>query len=216
MKMKACIFDLDGTLLDSMGVWEQIDMDFLTKRGLAVPPDYINAIASRSFSEAAEYTIAHFGLPDSADQLIREWYDMAVYAYGHMVPLKPCAREYLALLRKHRVRLGIATSLPAGLYEPALRNHGILEWFDVICSTDEVVCGKTKPDVYLLTAEKLGVNPADCMVFEDIPQAVQSAKDAGMAVYGVYDEASKKHWTWIQKTADGTIYDFKDAPLPAT
>ncbi|WZL79327.1 HAD family phosphatase [Eubacteriales bacterium mix99] len=211
--MKASIFDLDGTLLDSMGVWEQIDMDFLTKRGLDVPPDYINAIASRSFSEAAEYTIERFNLPESMGQLIREWYDMAVYAYGHTVPLKSCAREYLTLLRKHRVRLGIATSLPAGLYEPVLRNHGILEWFDVICSTDEAGCGKTKPDVYLLTAEKLGVAPGDCMVFEDIPQAVQSAKDAGMTVYGVYDDASKKDWTWIQKTADGAIYDFKNAPL---
>ncbi|HBG76215.1 MAG TPA: HAD family phosphatase, partial [Clostridiales bacterium] len=65
----------------------------------------------------------------------------------------------------------------------------------------------------LLTAEKLGVAPGDCMVFEDIPQAVQSAKDAGMTVYGVYDDASKKDWTWIQKTADGAIYDFKNAPL---
>lgn len=212
--MKAYIFDLDGTLLDSMGVWEQIDVDFLTKRGFAVPPDYINAICSRSFREAAAYTIQRFGLPDSVDDLLREWNGMAVHAYGHTVPLKPYAREYLAALKRRGVKLGIATSLPAVLYEPALRNHGIAGLFDAICSTDEVEHGKTRPDVFLLAARKLRVAPEECVVFEDIPQAIRSAKQAGMMVYGVYDKSSKEQWPLIRQTADGALYDFRSAPLP--
>ncbi|HBD85883.1 MAG TPA: HAD family hydrolase [Clostridiales bacterium] len=212
--MNAYIFDLDGTLLDSMDVWEQIDIDFLIKRGFEVPPDYINAVCARSFTEAAVYTIERFDLPDSVDDLLREWNGMAVYAYGHTVPLKPYAREYLAALREREFKLGIATSLPAAPYEPALHNHGIIELFDAICSTDEVAYGKTKPDVFLLAARKLGASTAECVVFEDIPQAIRSAKQAGMTVYGIYDESSKAHWALIQEITDGVFYDFRDAPLP--
>lgn len=212
--MKAYIFDLDGTLLDSMGVWEQIDVDFLEKRGIAVPPDYIGEICARSFPEAARYTIERFGLSDSVEDLLGEWNDMAVYAYSHTVPLKPYAREYLKALKERGAKLGIATSLPVVLYEPALRNHDIQSLFDAVCSTDEVQHGKTKPDVFLLAAQKLGISPENCIVFEDIPEAALSAKAAGMTVYAVYDEASAAHWSYIQEMADGALLDFRDAPLP--
>ena len=212
--MKAYIFDLDGTLLNSMGVWEQIDVDFLSKRGFDVPEDYINAICSRSFPEAARYTIERFNLPDSVADLLNEWNAMAAYAYGHTVPLKPNALGYLTTLKNRGAKLAIATSLPAALYEPALQNHGIMDLFDVICSTDEVAFGKTKPDVFILTAQKLGVPPEMCIVFEDIVQAMQSAKQAGMTVYDVFDQSSSEQWETIKKTADGVICDFKDAPLP--
>ena len=212
--MRAYIFDLDGTLLDSMGVWAHIDAAFLSERGLDVPEDYIDAVSARSFPEAARYTLERFGLPDSVDALLREWNAMAAHAYGHTVPLKPNALAYLTALKGRGARLAIATSLPAALYVPALENHGITGLFDVICSTDEVSCGKTHPDVFLLTARRLGVPPEACVVFEDILEAVQSAKRAGMTVYGVYDAASSVQWKHIEKEADGVIYDFRDGPLP--
>jgi HAD superfamily hydrolase (TIGR01509 family) len=212
--VRCYLFDLDGTLLDSMGIWERIDVDFLTMRGLEVLPDYIEAISSMSFPESARYTVDRFGLPESADDLLREWNSMALDAYSHTVPLKPHAKEYLRALMRRGVRLGVATSLPAVLYEAALRNHGIMEWFEVICSTDEVDSGKTKPDVFLLAAAKLGVDPGDCLVFEDSPEAMESAKRAGMTVYGVYEEAFKEQWPLIQQIADGVITDFRTAPLP--
>ena len=157
--IKSYIFDLDGTLLDSMNIWEQIDIAFLSKRGIDVPPDYINEICSRSFPEAAKYTIERFNLPDSVDDLLYEWDDMAVHAYGSTVQLKPNALKYLVSLKNCGAKLAIATSLPAVLYKPVLKNHGIMDLFDVVCSTDEVNYGKTKPDVFLLTAKKLGVLP---------------------------------------------------------
>ena len=212
--MNAYIFDLDGTLLDSMNVWEQIDVDFLSKRGFDVPEDYFDAVGSLSFQEAAEYTIERFNLPDTVDNLLVEWNSMAVYAYVNTVPLKPNALEYLTALKNRGAKLAIATSLPAALYEPVLRNHGIMELFDVVCSTDEVTHGKTRPDVFILAAQRLGVAPEMCVVFEDILQAMQSARRAGMTVYGVYDDSSSEHWEAIKKTADGVIYDFKDAPIP--
>jgi len=213
--MKAYIFDLDGTLLDSMGVWEQLDIDFLKKRGITVPPDYMNAVSPMTPYEAAAYTVKRFALPDSIDGLMREWNDMAAYAYGNTVQMKPYAKEYLMTLRERGAKLAVATSLSAELCGPALRNNGIDNFFDVICRTDEAGCGKSCPDVFLLTAQKLGVSPGDCLVFEDILAAVKSAKSAGMSVCAVYDKTSANDWEEIKKTADYAIDDFRGAPLPA-
>jgi HAD superfamily hydrolase (TIGR01509 family) len=212
--MKACIFDLDGTLLDSMGLWLDIDIEFLERRGHVAPEDYAVCISSMSFSEAATYTIERFGLQDSVEGLLSEWNRMAAYAYGNTVQMKPYAKEYLLALLKRGVKLGIATSGVPELFEPALLNHGIYDWFDAICDAGEVGCGKSRPDIFLLAAKRLGFKPCDCTVFEDILAAVKSAKSAGMTVYGVYDGSSENDWEEIKQIADGVIYDFQDAPLP--
>lgn len=214
MKIQAVIFDLDGTLIDSMGVWEKIDVEFLTKRGFTVPPDYISKISAYSFQEAAEYTIERFHLPETVDALIQEWNERARFEYTNNIFLKPYAKDYIMSLKSANVKLAIATSLPCELYEPALENNGILDYFDVICSVDEVKRGKEFPDIFLYTAEKLKVRSEHCLVFEDVLQAVKSAKLAGMSVYGVYDDSSKAHWDEIKCIADGHVYDFHNAPMP--
>jgi len=210
--MKAYIFDLDGTLFDSLDVWHKIDIDFLQKRGIAVPPDYYKEITAMTFDESADYTIRRFGLSDSIDELKQEWIDMAEYAYGHTVQMKPYAKEYIKMLKSRGEKLAIATSLFSNLLELALNNHGIYDYFDVICTTEEAGYGKSRPDVFLLTAKKLGVEPCDCIVFEDILEAVKSAKSIGMTVCGVYDKSSQADWEEIKKNADYTIFDFENLP----
>src|SRR5450759_1523760 len=150
---KAAIFDLDGTLIDSMGVWEDIDIDFLAKRHLSVPEGYISEISAKSFKEAAEYTISLFGLKERAEDIIEEWNQMAIDEYSHHVPLKPYAKEYLLFLKGQGIKLGVATALPKVLYEPVLKNNGIYALFDAFASTDEVVHWKGSPDIYLLAAK---------------------------------------------------------------
>ena len=211
--IQAAIFDLDGTILDSMGVWSRIDEQFLARRGFAVPPDYAAAIAGRSFVETALYTITRFGLPDSADDLMREWSAMAADEYAHHVCLVPHAADYLRRLYAAGIRLAIATALTETLYRPCLENNGVYELFDVFCSTDEVGCGKSQPDVFLLAAKRLCVPPAQCLVFEDILPAVLSAKAAGMYVCGVYEPFSAHHRPAIEQAADQYITGFAEAPL---
>jgi len=196
-----------------MGVWDQIDIDFLAKRGIELPSDYMNAISSMTYHEAAVYTIKRFSLQDSVDGLKREWNDMAAYAYGNTVRMKPYAKEYLTALRERGAKLAIATSLFPELCDPVLRNNGIGNLFHAVCNTNELGCGKSRPDVFLLAAEKIGVKPEDCLVFEDILAAVKSAKSAGMGVCAVYDKTSENDWAEIKKTADYAIVDFRDAPL---
>jgi beta-phosphoglucomutase-like phosphatase (HAD superfamily) len=213
MKMldfKAAIFDLDGTLLDSMWVWEKIDVDFLAKRRLTVPDKYAQEICSMSFKEIADYTIALFGLKESAADLMAEWNGMAIDEYSHHVRLKPYAKEYLLFLKELGIKLGTATALPKVLYEPVLRNNGVYELFDAFCSTDEVNCGKESPNIYLLAAKKLNVLPGDCVVFEDVLPAIKGIIAAGMQAYGVYDHYSKHEQAQIREMAKGYIRDFTE------
>ena len=117
---KGAIFDLDGTLLDSMGVWDQVDVDFLAKRGFEVPDDYMQKVAAMQFRQIAEYTIARFNLSDTPEALMEEWDHMARVMYSTVVEAKPHAREYLAML-KARGETGrgyiIATDVARAGYE---------------------------------------------------------------------------------------------------
>jgi HAD superfamily hydrolase (TIGR01509 family) len=214
MKIDAVIFDLDGTLIDSMWLWKKIDQDFLNRRGIEVPPDYMEAVCVLSYLDAAVYTISRFGLRESVDAVIHEWFDLAVYEYERHITLKPYVREYLSLLKERGFKLGVATGSTQALYRPALENNQIRPFFDVVCSVEEVARGKDHPDLFLHTARKLMADPSRCLVFDDALQAVRSAKSAGMTVYGVYDEIYKENWEEIRRIADGVIHDFHEAPLP--
>ena len=210
LDFKAAIFDLDGTLIDSMGVWEDIDIDFLAKRHLSVPEGYISEISAKSFKEAAEYTISLFGLKERAEDIIEEWNQMAIDEYSHHVPLKPYAKEYLLFLKGQGIKLGVATALPKVLYEPVLKNNGIYALFDALASTDEVVHGKGSPDIYLLAAKKLGVPPCDCIAFEDVLAGIQGIVLARMQAYGVYDKYSSHEQVQIQELSKRYIYSFAE------
>ncbi|MFV0528210.1 MAG: HAD family hydrolase [Lachnospiraceae bacterium] len=210
IEYQGAIFDLDGTLLDSMKVWEEIDIEFLGNRGVRVPPEYIAAITPMTFQEAAAYTIRRFGFEERPDDLIREWNTMAKEKYATQIPLKANARNYLTYLKAQGIRLAVATALPQELYVPALANNGITSLFDAYANVNEVAHGKGYPDVYLLAAERLCLSASECMVFEDIYEAIQGAKAGGFCTIGVYDDAAASDWEQILKSADRCIRDFAE------
>ena len=168
MRFRAALFDMDGTLIDSMGVWAHVDEVFFMRRGIPLPEDYARSIAGLSFRQTGEYTKARFQLPESVDDILREWHELCESAYVNDVPLKPHAAEYLKKLRGEGVRLAVATALPERLYRPALLRTGVLSLFDAFASTDEAGESKRSGDVYRLAARRLGVEPAEFVVFEDI------------------------------------------------
>ena len=210
---RGAIFDLDGTLLDSMHVWTDVDNEFLRGRGFDVPADYAESIAHLSFDGCARYTIARFGLPDTPEELMDEWNRMAFTAYATTVPLKPHAGEYLRHLKATGARLAVATSLPPNFREPVLRRLGVFDLFDALCSVDDVGhVAKDRPDVYLYAAERIGVAPRDCTVFEDILAGIRAVKSAGMTAWAMYDASSQSQWRDIRAAADGVMHDFDEAP----
>lgn len=207
---KAAIFDMDGTLIDSMYVWEKIDMDYLKMKGLCVPSDLRENIEHLSFIECACYFKKRFNLTDSVEKIMDDWNNMAYFEYSNKVELKPGAAEFLKRLKLAGIKVGLATSNCTLLLEAALKNNKVYDYFDEITQSDEVGKSKENPDIYLLAAKKLGVNPDECVVFEDILPAVKGAKKAGMKVVGVYDKSSDEYSTEIEKNADMFIYKYAE------
>jgi haloacid dehalogenase superfamily, subfamily IA, variant 3 with third motif having DD or ED len=204
------IFDLDGTVLDSMYVWEKIDYEFLSKRGFDVPQNYCEIIAPMGFYKAAEYTIERFGLSERPEDLIEEWNSLALSEYENNITLKPNVKEYLSFLKQHQIKTGVATSSHKTLFERALRKNGVYDYFDVICTTDQVKRGKGYPDIYLYTAEKLGAEPCNCVVFEDILAGIVGAKAAGMFAVAIEEKASFPDKEKLIQLSDRYISDFAD------
>lgn len=214
MEFEAAIFDLDGTLLNSMDIWEKIDVAFLQKRSLSIPADYVTEICARSFEAAAQYTIDLFGLSETASGIIEEWNEMAAHEYAYNVKLLPYTLDYLLCLKSNGIKLAVATGLPKELFLPCLENNSILGLFDILCSTDEVMFGKESPDVFELAAKKLQTAHERCIVFDDVLPAIKSAKQANMIACGVYDKYSARHRAEMERLADYYILDFKAAPFP--
>lgn len=205
---QGAIFDLDGTLLDSLHVWQSIDMAFLAKRGLTVPENYSQEISALSFRETAEYTIARFSLNERPEDVMHEWNQMAIEAYAHTVPLKPGAKDYLLYLKSQGVRLGVCTALSQKLYLPCLQNNKIYTLFDALVSTDDVHRGKHQPDAWLVCAARLGLPPQHCTAYEDVLLAMQGAKAAHMRVCAVYDQNTQQNRSAIEQVADCIIENF--------
>jgi len=208
--IQAVIFDLDGTLIDSMWMWKQIDIDYLARHGHPLPENLQDCIEGMSFSETAVYFKERFSLTDSLEVIKADWNRMAYDIYVNDVPLKPGVLEFLQFLKKQGIRTGIATSNSKELLVAVLKSLGIAECFDEIHTSCEVERGKPAPDIYLLVAEKLGVEPKACLVFEDIMQGILAGKAAGMKVCAVKDDFSVKQEAEKRATADWFIDGFED------
>lgn len=208
MKIKGVIFDLDGTLIDSMWVWDQVDKDFLGARGFDVPLDYQKEIQALGFYETACYTIDRFGLKERPEDIIKEWNDMAQRTYHKEVKIKPYSRELLVRLREQGIRLGVATASYASLFTECLKRNNVYDLFDCFTETSEVERGKGFPDIYIKAAGKLGCSPEECLVFEDIHKGILGAKAGGFCTVGVFDEKSADSWAEIQRDSDYAIQGF--------
>jgi HAD superfamily hydrolase (TIGR01509 family) len=206
--IKGVIFDLDGTLLDSMHVWDKIDHIFLAERGIELPDDYQQAIAVMNCRSTAVYTIERFGLKETVDEVVAQWQGMARREYAVSLRLKPGAADYLRRLSQKGIKIALATGSGRELFEAALKNNGVYSLFDAFVTLDDVERDKCFPDIYLKAAGELGLEPSQCLVFEDILTGICSAKAAGMRVIAVYDDWSAGVRGSIEREADGFITDF--------
>ncbi|MBQ8782520.1 MAG: HAD family phosphatase [Clostridia bacterium] len=207
---KCAIFDLDGTVLDSADVWNQIDIEFFAQRGMAMPEDYGKIISPMGFQRAAEYTVATYGLSETPQEVVAVWNKMSREKFKNEVKLKPGAKEYLEHLKSRGVVLCIATASQEDMFIPALENNGIYHLFDYITTLNEVKRGKGFPDIYLKASQKAGFEVKDCVVFEDLLAGIKGAKDGGFYTVAMYDKNSKKDIEKIKNITDKLIYSFEE------
>lgn len=199
---KAVLFDLDGTLVDSMWMWKDIDMEYLGKYGITLPPELQEYIEGMSFSEVSAYFKETFKIKESLEEIKSEWVSMAKYKYTHEVPLKPGALRFLKHLKEQGIPMGIATSNSRDLLDAVLESLEIAPYFDCCMTSCEAGAGKPAPDIYLKVAELLKTEPKDCLIFEDTPAGILAGNRAGIPVCAMADENSAGRKEQILQMAD--------------
>ena len=205
---KAILFDLDGTLVDSMWMWKKIDIEFLGRYGYDCPEDLQKSIEGMSFSETAVYFKERFEIPLSLEEIKACWTQMSIDKYRYEVPLKKGVQEFLQYCKDNGLQTGIATSNGREMVDAVIDSLGIAPYLQVITTACEVNAGKPEPDIYLEVAKRLGVDPEDCVVFEDVPAGILAGKRAGMTVIAVEDDFSKGMREEKCSLADGFINDY--------
>ena len=205
---EAVIFDLDGSLVDSMWMWKAIDIEYLKGFGIKPPEDLQKQIGGRSFFETAVFFKDKFGLEDSVEKIGDDWNRMAWDKYTNEVPLKDGAFEFLSACENKGIKLGIASSNSTELIEQVLFSHNIRDKFSSVKSGTQIQKGKPAPDVYLAVANELKVSPEKCLVFEDLVDGIKAGKNAGMTVVAVSDDYSRHSDKAKRELADYYIEDY--------
>ena len=205
---KAILFDLDGTLVDSMWMWGQIDIEFLGRFGYECPEDLQKTIEGMSFSETAVYFKDRFDLPMTLDEIKECWIDMSIEKYRHEVPLKDGALEFLKYCKANGIKTAIATSNGREIVDALIDSLQIGSFLQEVITACEVNAGKPEPDIDLEAARRLSVPASDCLVFEDIPAGILAGKRAGMTVIAVEDAWSGNQDDEIRSLSDGYIQSF--------
>lgn len=210
---EAVIFDMDGSLVDSMWVWKEIDIAYLGKFHLTIPEDLQRQIEGMSFTETAVYFKERFSLPCTVEEIKADWNQMAWEMYRTRVMPKPGAIDFLEHCKEQNIKLGIATSNSRPIVDMVLKERGIAPYFSCIMTGCEAKKGKPAPDVYLLTAQQMQAAPEKCLVFEDIVSGILAGKAAGMEVCAVEDAYSAYQREEKRKLADYYIQDFREITL---
>jgi HAD superfamily hydrolase (TIGR01509 family) len=209
--LKSVIFDLDGTILDSMPVWHQADRIFLSENGIDAPADISETVKKLSIEEASAYFIQRFNLKHSHQYIINRIEQIVKEEYEFHIPLKPYTNEFLNFLDNAGIPYCIATSTYLSLAYSALNRLEIYDRFKFILTCSEIGEGKTSPLIYQKSAEMLGTLPHETAVFEDSLHCIETAANAGFYTVGVYDASSDMDSDKIKSLSSAYISTFKSA-----
>ena len=207
--IKGAIFDLDGTLLDSMFIWDTIGEEYLRSLGKEPHEDLKETFMTLTLEEAAVYYREHYGVTLSVKEIVDGVNSMVEQTYRTKVTLKPGIPEYLAWLKENGVRMCVATVTDRYLVEETLERLGVRHYFSEIFTCAEVGFGKDKPIIYQKALEHLGTEKSDTYVFEDLPFALNTAKTDGFPTVGIYDR-HEAHQDELKELADYYVLDFTD------
>lgn len=212
MRFKAAIFDLDGTLLDSMSIWHDLPRKFLLRYNVDQVIDLDGKLGVISMHNALEYLINEFSLPVTLDAAYRETWQIVEDFYCTQAEIKPGIQNILEHLQQNNIPCGVITASESGLVIPALERVGLRKYFKEIFSCSEMNTSKRTPEIFIEMSGILGVPAAETIVFEDALYAALTAKTAGYSVAAVYD-ASEKNPEKLAAAADWYLQSWEDFPL---
>lgn len=209
--MQGAIFDLDGTLLDSMPFWKDVVSIYMRKHGKTVSDEEREVIDRLSITKATKFIKETYGLSETPEEIEKDILNIIEANYKFNIPLKPYVHLLLTNLKKKGIKMCIASATPSYLIEEALLRHNIPYFFEFIITVPEVGEGKNESaKIYEKALKKLGCEKAEAYVFEDALHAVKMAKSAGFFVVGVQDAASKAHRDEIESECDLYIKNFRE------
>ena len=210
MKKRGAIFEMDGTLLDSMGMWYDIGTLYLAECGIRAREELSDILLDLSMEECADFIRRNYLPQNSALEIITGMNRVIANGYAHMVQLKAGAKNFLRALKAHNIKCAIATATDRKLCMPALKRLGILELTEVVLTCGELGTAKTEPLIYQEAARTLGIPEEETVVFEDLLTPVRTAVNAGFCTAAVYDDFSKSSWQEIKQLTDIHVYDYND------
>ncbi len=211
MRYPYAIFDMDGTLLDSMPYWRDLGARYLRSRGFTPPADLGRILAGLTMEEGAEYFRNEFGIDKTSEEIVGEVYALLQRAYAEEIQEKPGIRTFLERLKKAGVEMCIATASDAGIAEPALKRLGLWDYFSFVLDCGECGSGKNSPEIFDRAAARLGGSRENTLVFEDAYHAVCTARAAGYYVVGVRDASQGEAEAQIRAVCNAFIEDFAGA-----
>lgn len=200
--IKGAIFDLDGTILDSMPVWDNVAEMFLNSMGIKAEPGLSKIMFSMSMTEGAEFLKDSYGLDMDIDEILMGINHTIEDFYYYQVQLKKGVEQFLKDMKQAGIKMVAATSNDRQVVERALKRLNVMNYFDRIFTCTEIGTGKSKPDIYLAAAEYMGTLPKDIWIFEDALYAIKTAKNAGFRTVGVYDASSMEDLEEIEAISD--------------
>ena len=217
MRKKYAIFDVDGTLADSMRYWDHLAEDYLGGLGIHASREDLAPIETMTMSESSAYFIHRYNLAKTPGEVMEEMFSLIRKHYEEDIPLKEGAAAYLRNLRERGVRMCVATANDTALSRACFRRNGILEYFDFFVSCEEIGRGKREPDIYDFCREKMAdeagasLLPSDVAVFEDAAYCLETASDAGYYTVALFERSYERDWDRIRRIADESYVSWKDA-----
>ncbi|MCI9288310.1 MAG: HAD family phosphatase [Oscillospiraceae bacterium] len=181
------IFDLDGTITDTNGIWQDVDLEFLARRGLTHTQEYQRVVERSIFPLAAQFTKEYYHLPESPQDIMSEWDAMAGLHYRELARLKPGAEDYLRQCRAEGRPMAVFTACRPAMCRAVLDRFQLTDLFGHIVFAEEIGLEKRDPQCFVALGRLLGVPLGDCVLFDDSPDNCATAQKAGMTAVGVYD-----------------------------
>lgn len=202
---KGVVFDMDGTLIDSMPMWRTLDMEYIGRYGIHPDMEFHHQVATMTLIQAANFIKEQFDIPKTAEEIFDDFQNMVIEEYRDTIPLKPYAYELVKWMKRDGYKVAVATANEIHLSEMVLKRTGLMADVDTIVSCTMAGASKESPAVYKLACENMQIAPDECVIFEDSLRAMYTAKKAGYVTVAVYDDVAKDSWEEICRITDEQV-----------